>query len=286
MCAGELKTRETNESPIVTKTKTEPNTETKTKSESKQRRGVTALQRRRLRMPRAGLHEQAATRLRTLIVRGDLLPGQHLLENDLSEALGVSRTPLREALRQLASEGLVELRLNRSAIVAPLRREELTELFEALSGIERCAAELAATRMGARDIEQLETMQERIEWHRDRGELREYFEINQQIHRAIVGFARNGVLKLTHDVLLPRAERARFFGLSVLGRWDESVRDHQEILTALRDGDGDRAGKLLGHHVRRTGEVVAGTLPADADDAGAGKTRRNVRTKAPGKARL
>jgi DNA-binding GntR family transcriptional regulator len=232
-------------------------TKTKTKDEAKRRRGVTALQRRRLRMPRAGLHEQAAMRLRTLIVRGDLAPGQPLLETDLSEALGVSRTPLR--------------------------RTALTELFEALSGIERCAAELAAARMTARDLEQLESLQDRIEWHRDRSEMRDYFEINQQIHRAIVGFARNGVLKAAHDALLPRAERARFFGLSVLGRWDESVRDHQEILTALKRGDGDRAGKLLGHHVRRTGEVVAGTLPADADDAGPAKPRRNVRATTLGK---
>jgi DNA-binding GntR family transcriptional regulator len=210
-------------------------------------------------------------------VRGDLAPGQQLLETDLSDALGVSRTPLREALKQLASEGLVELRLNRSTIVTPLRRDELIELFEALSGIERCAAELAATRMVARDLEQLEAMQERIEWHHDRGEMRDYFEINQQIHRAIVGFARNGVLQATHDALLPRAERARFFGLSVLGRWDESVRDHQEILDALKARDSDRAGQLLGDHVRRTGEVVAGTLPFDADDAGSVKAPRNVR---------
>jgi DNA-binding GntR family transcriptional regulator len=252
-------------------------TETKAKNPPKRRRGMTALPRRRLRVPRTGLYEQAATRLRTLIVRGDLSPGQQLLETELSDALGVSRTPLREALKQLASEGLVELRLNRSTIVAPLRRDELTELFEALSGIERCAAELAAARMVARDREHLEALQARIELHHDRGEMRDYFEINQQIHRAIVGFARNSVLKATHDVLLPRAERARFFGLSVLGRWDESVRDHQEILAALRDGDSDRAGQLLGDHVRRTGEVVAGTLPVEADGAGSVKERRHVR---------
>jgi DNA-binding GntR family transcriptional regulator len=251
--------------------------ETKAKTRPKRPRDVAALPRRLLRVPRTGLHEQAATRLRLLIVRGDLAPGQQLLEDGLSDALGVSRTPLREALKQLASEGLVELRLNRSAIVAPLRRDELTELFEALSGIERCAAELAATRMGPRDLEQLEALQASIEWHHGRGEMRHYFEINQQIHRAIVGFARNGVLKATHDVLLPRAERARFFGLSVLGRWDESVRDHQEILAALKACDANRAGQLLGHHVRRTGEVVASMLPAQADNAGAAKLRSNVR---------
>lgn len=246
------------------------------KARLKRPRDLTALPRRSLRVPRAGLHEQAATRLRLLIVRGDLAPGQQLLEADLSDALGVSRTPLREALKQLASEGLVELRLNRSAIVAPLRREELTELFEALSGIERCAAELAATRMEPRDVEQLEALQASIERHHGRGEMRHYFEINQQIHRTIVGFARNGVLKAMHEVLLPRAERARFLGLSVLGRWDESVRDHHEILEALKAGDASRAGQLLGHHVRRTGEVVASAL-VQADDADAAKPRRNIR---------
>jgi DNA-binding GntR family transcriptional regulator len=235
-------------------------TETKAKTEPKRARRVTALQRRRLRVPRTGLHEQAAIRLRLLIVRGDLAPGQQLFETDLSDALGVSRTPLREALKQLASEGLVELRLNRSAIVAPLRHDELVELFEAMSGIERCAAELAAKRMVAPDVARLEALQDRIEWHHDRGELRDYFEINQQIHSAIVGFACNSVLKATHEVLLPRAERARFFALSVHGRWDESVREHQEILAALKAGDADRAGRLLGHHVRRTGDIVADTL--------------------------
>jgi DNA-binding GntR family transcriptional regulator len=256
----------------VTETK-----ETKTGKEPKPRRGVTALQRRRLRVPRTGLHEQAATRLRTLIVRGDLKPGEQLLEADLSEALGISRTPLREALKQLAAEGLVELRLNRSAVVAPFRRDELTELFEAVSGIERCAAELAAARMVERDVERLEALQERIEWHHDRGELREYFETNQQIHSAIVGFARNAVLKATHDILLARVERARFFALSVHGRWDESVREHQDILAALKAGDADRAGRLLGHHVRRTGEIMASTLDSNADDASPAKARPNPR---------
>jgi DNA-binding GntR family transcriptional regulator len=253
-------------------------TERKTKktgdqNEPKRRRGVTALQRRGLRVPRTGLHEQAATRLRSLIVRGDLSPGEQLLEMDISEALGISRTPLREALKQLAAEGLIELRLNRSAVVAPLRRDELAELFEAVSGIERCAAELAATRMTTRELERLEALQQRIEWHHDRGELRDYFEANQQIHGAIVGFARNGVLKATHDALLPRVERARFFALSARGRWNESVREHRQILAALRAGNAERAGQLLGHHVRRTGEIVVDTLDGKTGDGGAAPTR-------------
>lgn len=207
-------------------------------------------------------------RLRALIVRGDLRPGEPITEMELSDALGVSRTPLREALKLLAAEGLIELRLNRSAIVAPLRREELNELFEAVSGIERCAAELAAQRMSARELQKLEKLQERMESHHDRGELRDYFEINQQIHSLIVTGARNGVLKSTHEALLARVERARFFALSAQGRWDESVREHRDLLLALKGGDADRAGKLLCQHVRRTGEVVAGLVQAHNMDSG------------------
>lgn len=239
----------------MTKIQTKPN-----RKQGGRRRGVTSLQRRALRVPRAGLHEQAARKLRALIVRGDLLPGEPLLEVGLSEALGISRTPLREALKQLAAEGLVELRLNRGAVVAPLRRDELIELFEAVSGIERCAAELAAHRMTASDLQRLEALQKRIERHHGRGELRDYFEVNQQIHGAIVGFARNSVLKASHDALLARAERARFFALSADGRWDESVHEHRQILAALRARDAEQAGRLLGQHVRRTGEIVADTL--------------------------
>ena len=238
-------------------------TKTKIRSDKKEpgrRRGVMTLRRRDLRVPRTGLHERAARKLRLLIVRGDLAPGEQLLEVGLSEALGISRTPLREALKQLAAEGLVELQLNRSAVVAPLRRDELAELFEAVSGIERCAAELAAVRMTAQDFERLEALQMRIERHHGRGELRDYFEANQQIHSAIVGFARNGVLKASHDALLARAERARFFALSADGRWDESVREHRQILDALKARNAERAGKLLAQHVRRTGEIVADTL--------------------------
>ena len=216
----------------------------------------------RLRVPRAGLHEQAAARLRMLIVRGDLAPGEPLMEVELSGLLGVSRTPLREALKLLAAEGLVELRLNRSAVVAPVRCEEIAELFEAVSGIERIAAELAAVRMTARDLQRLRDLHERMERFHRGGELRDYFDLNQQIHNFIVACAGNNALKSTHDTLMARVERARFLALSSRPRWDELVREHVEILEALENREGERAGKLLAHHVQRTGQVVNDALHA------------------------
>jgi DNA-binding GntR family transcriptional regulator len=232
-----------------------------------------------LRVVRSGLHETAAIRLRSLIVRGDLAPGEQLIEADLCGALGVSRTPLREALKLLAAEGLVQLRLNRSSIVTPIRREEIDELFEAVAGIERLGAELAAARMTlrrmtTRDLEKLSTLQQRMERHHDAGELREYFDLNQQIHRFIIACARNSALRSTHDTLMARVERARFFALSSQERWDESVEEHRAIMRALAARDGDKAGRLLAHHVQRTGQVVNAALHADVDADDVSESRR------------
>jgi DNA-binding GntR family transcriptional regulator len=219
---------------------------------------------RRLRLQRIGLHEEAAIRLRKLIVRGDLAPGVQLNEAALSQALGVSRTPLREAIKLLAAEGLIELRRNRSPVVTSLSRSEVGELFEAASGMERLAAELAATRMTSRDLQKLADFQLRMERHHQAGELRDYFEINQQVHGFIVDCARNSVLKAVHEQLLARVERARFFALSSAPRWDESAEEHRQILCALEARDAVRAGELLARHVRRTGEVVADFIHAAA----------------------
>jgi DNA-binding GntR family transcriptional regulator len=227
-----------------------------------------------LRVVRSGLHETAAIRLRSLIVRGDLAPGEQLIEADLCGALGVSRTPLREALKLLAAEGLVQLRLNRSSIVTPIRREEIDELFEAVAGIERLGAELAAARMTLRDHEKLASLQARMERHHDAGELREYFDLNQQIHRFIIACARNSALRSTHDTLMARVERARFFALSSQERWDESVEEHRAIMRALAARDGDKAGRLLAHHVQRTGQVVNAALHADVDADDVSESRR------------
>lgn len=217
---------------------------------------------RSLRVNRAGLFDQTVGRLRTLIVRGDLQPGEQLNEAELCEALGISRTPLREALKLLSAEGLVQLRLNRSGIVTPLRREALNDLFEAVSAIERAAAELAAVRMTERDFQKLRSLQDRMERHHRAGELREYFELNQQIHAFIVSSARNETLKATHQWLLARVERARFVALSYQGRWDESVEEHRGILACLERRESHKAGKLLAHHVQRTGEVVINLIGA------------------------
>jgi len=213
----------------------------------------------RMRLRRANIYERAVERLRTLIIQGKFAPETVLVESELCNLLGISRTPLREALKLLAAQGLVELRQNRSPRVAPMQQQEVQDLFEAIAGIERLTAELAAERISEDELDRLREMQERMEAHRVAEELDAYFSINQTIHHTIVAAARNATLQQTHQWLLARAERARYLALRSHRRWDESIAEHRAILEALEARDAQAAGQLLGAHVLHTGtEVING----------------------------
>lgn len=211
-------------------------------------------------LKRMGLHERAAARMRTMIIRGELPPGSQTQETKLSKAFGVSRTPLREAMKLLAAEGLIELRPNRSPRIADIAIEDISELFEALAGIERLAAELAAERATERDLARLRTLQTRMEGHHRNGRLDAYFAINGEIHNIIVRMARNTPLREAHETLISRAERARYLALGADKRWSNSVDEHANILAALEARDSAAAGRLLGAHVRQTGNALLEVL--------------------------
>ena len=125
------------------------------------------------------LHEEVVDRLRDLIIEGGIVPGERLHEMKLSETLSVSRTPLREALKLLANEGLVDLLPGRGARVSVLSADGAQDLFEVVSGLERLAAELAAVRMTSRDLARLRAMHDRMAEHFAAGEKRKYFALNQ-----------------------------------------------------------------------------------------------------------
>ncbi len=220
--------------------------------------GALSGQKKRIIQP--ALHEKAVNKLRELIVRGELKAGERIAESAVCEAFGISRTPLREALKLLMAEGLVELRPNRGATITPLRAPEMAALFETMSGIERFAAELAATRLSKTEIRRLHSLQQRMERCFEAGDRDGYFRINQDIHRLIVTGAKNEVLASTHAWLLARAERARYLALHTRTRWAESVAEHRAILAALEQGNAPLAGSLLGDHVAHTSNTVITTL--------------------------
>ena len=192
--------------------------------------------------------EQAAARLRTLIVSGSLLPGQRLSERVIAEQLeGLSRTPLREAFKILAAEGLLTLEPNRGAVVTALSLAEVEAAIEVLIGLETMAAEPACERVTDAELQAIGALHARMVAAHAAGDLMSYFEINQAIHQCMVDAARNPVLSRIYAAECARIRRYRYAGNQQAGRWRQAVQEHGEMLAALRD----RAGPLLREMLRK-----------------------------------
>jgi DNA-binding GntR family transcriptional regulator len=214
------------------------------------------------------LHSEVLAGLRDYIVEGRIPDGARVPERELCERFGISRTPLREALKVLASEGLIELLPNRGARVRIFSAADRRELFDVMGGLEGLAGRLACERATDAEIEEIERIHTEMYGHYLRRDLPAYFRCNQAIHRAIVAAARNAVLSETYETFATRAKRIRY--VANLGerriRWSEAVREHEEILDALQRRAGAELSDILFRHLRNT---QAATEPAEDGEAGA-----------------
>lgn len=209
---------------------------------------------------------QVAEMLRDRIIRGDLPPGERIVERALCESLSVSRTPLREALKLLEVEGLVELSQNRGARIMSFTRAEAANLFEVIAAIEGLAAEMAALRMSAAQLGELDDLHARMLAHYRGQEKDPYFELNSAIHDRIVRLSGNPVLVATHGTLILRARRGRYMAILDPLRWAESVSEHDALMDAFHRRDPDAASRIWRRHLTRTGETVCGVLAAEAPE--------------------
>jgi DNA-binding GntR family transcriptional regulator len=208
------------------------------------------------------LHEAVIDRLRDMIVHGDLVPQTKLNERVLCERLGISRTPLREAIKLLASEGLVELLPNRGAMVAPLDPQRVKEIFVVMGGLEALAGELACRDASDADISEIRALHYQMIAHHKRGELADYFHYNQLIHIKLVACAGNATLTQTYRSLNAHVRRARYMANLSRERWDKAVEEHEQILEALVKRDSKRLQQLLRDHLANKLVVVMEALAA------------------------
>ncbi|MBV8653831.1 MAG: GntR family transcriptional regulator [Alphaproteobacteria bacterium] len=206
----------------------------------------------------ANLHATVVTRLRDLIVEGELPPGARLAERLLCERFGISRTPLREAFKVLASEGLVELLPNRGARVAPLDEADIENMFEVMAALEALAGSLACARIEEAELAEIGALHYEMLAQYTRRNLPDYFRLNQAIHAAIVAAARNPVLTATYQGLAARIRRARYSANLSDERWRQAVSEHEAILAALQARDGAGLARLLEAHLRNKSAVLRG----------------------------
>ena len=211
---------------------------------------------------RRPLFQQIADRVRDMILDGDYEPGERLNEKELSERFGVSRTPLREALKVLSSEGWITHAPNRGATITHLSDEELAETYPLMGALEGLAGELACQNASDREIEDIAALhRQMVDAHQARA-LAEYYEINQRIHTAIFAAARNDLLAKTYAQLTGRARRARFRGTMSDQRWAQAVHEHEQILTALQARNAKNLGDALRRHIDTKFETVREGLEA------------------------
>lgn len=207
-------------------------------------------------IPRAALHEQVAHRLRQMLVEGAIDPGAKLNERELSELLSVSRTPLREAIKMLAAEGLVELLPNRGAIAVSLTEADVLHTFEVMAGLEGLSGELAAERITPQELAEIQAMQFEMMAAYTRRDLSAYYALNARIHNAINAAAKNPVLGQVYQQVNARLQALRFRSNQDGEKWKRAVKEHEKMIEALAARDGAAMREVLQAHLRNKRDVV------------------------------
>jgi len=211
------------------------------------------------------LHDEVAGRLRALIQAGELKPQERLNEGKLAARFGISRTPLREAIKMLAAEGLVELLPNRGAVVLELSIKDISETFETISGLEAMSGEFACARVTNEEVNEIRALHfEMLACHALR-DLPGYYRLNQMIHDAINKAARNDVLRQTYTTINSRLQALRFRSNFDRDKWDAAVREHSEMIEALDARDGRRLAGILKVHVLNKRDCVLAQIAVAAE---------------------
>jgi len=198
--------------------------------------------------------------LEEMILAGKIKSGERINESQLATALQVSRAPIREACRQLEKHGMVEVFANRGTFVRSIEAEEVEELYDIRAALEALAGERAAERMAPKARKELQASFAAMEEFANRGSVVDYYEANAEFHLEIIQASGSKSLSSIYESICKQVSLYRKTSLSLPGRLNISLLQHQEILAALLSGDGNKAGTLLRHHVVDAGHALVSAL--------------------------
>jgi DNA-binding GntR family transcriptional regulator len=213
---------------------------------------------------RQTLHGEVTAQLRDLIVQGHFAPGERINEVRLGEDLGVSRTPLREAIKTLSSEGLLELVPNRGAIVRAYSMRDVMDMTEALGLIEQGCAAPACLRATEEDIGRFRLLHAEMVQAYDRRERLGYFQLNQAVHAMLVEMAGNQTLLAMHADIQSRLKRIRFLGNDEPTIWAKAIAEHGTMVAALAARNPAALADVLRAHTHLTMERIRGAASGEA----------------------
>ncbi|WP_294607817.1 GntR family transcriptional regulator [Roseovarius sp.] len=207
---------------------------------------------------RTALAVEITNRLRQMILEGQLEAGEKINEKLLTEQFGVSRTPLREALKVLAAEGLLDLIPHRGAVITRQSEDELAEVFHVLAALEGLAGELATLAASDADLNEIEAMTQKLRRSYEETDRPTYFRINQAIHKAILRATGNETLQRSHELLAYRVQRARYQANLTPERWRAAVEEHEAIAKALCARDAATTAQRMKEHLLKKLASISG----------------------------
>ena len=213
------------------------------------------------------LPDQIANHLRREILRGTLKPGAPIKERDNATELGVSRTPMREAIRILAKEGLVELRPARSPVVASPTLKEVTDAITVLVALEELSGKLAVVHATEAEIDTIRAIHERMRDGYDRFDHVERFEVDMEFHTAIAAASHNDALAETHGAYLRRMWRARFLSARTRRNRERVVGQHGDIVHGLETRDADLVARAIHAHLGHLLDSITAAFAGHPEDA-------------------
>ncbi|MDR5702173.1 MAG: GntR family transcriptional regulator [Armatimonadota bacterium] len=202
------------------------------------------------------VRDLALEKLRNAILSGYFKPGDRLIERELCKKMGISRTPIREAIRKLEQEGLITTIPYKGPIVTVLSPEDIEEVFQVRAVLEGLAIRLLATRQDIQAIQAMRKAVEAGERALERGSLRALVATNRAFHEAISKGSGNKLLQSLLSNLRARIGLLRVQSLSLPGRPEESVREHRQLLRAVERGLPDEGEALMRAHVARAREAA------------------------------
>ncbi len=208
---------------------------------------------------------QVADRIREMIIQDELPPGAPIRERTLSERLDVSRTPLREAIKILSAEGLVEVHPNRGAVVAAPSSKDIRELLQLLGVLEAFAGELACAHGTDAEMAELRALHFEMLAAYTRGDRLGYFHRNQAIHLGLVAMSRNSALIAHHRMINARVYRARYICNLKTERWESAINEHEQILEALEGRDAGALQTILRRHVIQAWDKMQEIMAREAE---------------------
>jgi len=211
---------------------------------------------------RVTLHDQVVARLRTMLVEGRIPQGAKLNERTLSEQLRVSRTPLREAIKLLAAEGLVDLLPNRGAVAVKLTEADVLDTFEVLAELEGMSGELAARRISDEQLSELRASHYEMMACFERQDLSGYYRLNAQIHTLINDAASNPVLTSTYKSINARVQSLRFRTNQNTAKWKRAIKEHEAMLEAMTERDSAAMRAILVQHLNNKRDTVLALMRA------------------------